>query len=433
VVIAHGVQKHGDEVFHAYKDQFGELAEDDFVSFWSIYLTSLAHEQFIKGELYQQFIRGAEREVDEFRKACAKAGIPEIKAKKSLRDILAWALNVLKVWKPRLKYKLPKEGGELSLDLFGESSPVAGSARKDVAESVPRFIGDVKDRLDDVLKKTNLSIWLMVDRLDEIFPRRTDVETRALRGLLKCLRLFSSDLVRIKIFLRDDMLEQVVGTSDGFTALTHLTARRADTLRWSEEQILTMLVKRIFADEGMATYLKVDKDRLNASQDYRLESFYKVFPPTVHSGKKQSETLHWIYTRTADGRAVVTPRDVLDLVTKAKQQQQDEFNAALAGQSPWLIGPKAIQHGLEELSKRKRDTYLRAEFPHLWAHIEKFESGKTEYDSVSLQRLLGRGWEKIVADLVAIGVLGKRGKGKEITYSIPYVYRKGLSLIRGRA
>src|ERR1039457_3381727 len=33
VVIAHGVQKQGDEVFHAYKDQFDQLAEDDFVSF----------------------------------------------------------------------------------------------------------------------------------------------------------------------------------------------------------------------------------------------------------------------------------------------------------------------------------------------------------------------------------------------------------------
>lgn len=434
VVVAHGVQRHGDDVFHAYKDQFEQLSEDDFISFWCIYLTSLAHEQFIKGDLYAAYISNASAEIDNFRVACAKARIPEIKAKKSLMDILAWALNVLKAWRPGLKYKLPGDGGEVSLDLFGcEPSVAKIPDGKDGAESLPRYIGDVKDRLEDVLKKSNLSIWLMVDRLDEIFPRRTDVETKALRGLLKCLRLFSTDLVRIKIFLRDDMLEQVVGTSDGFTALTHITARQADTLRWSEEQILTMLVKRIFADEGMATYLKVDRERLDASQDYRLESFYKVFPRTVHSGEKQSETLHWIYTRASDGRDVVTPRDVLDLITRAKQQQQDEFNAALTGQSPWLIGPKAIIHGLEELSRRKRDTYLRAEFPHLWDHIKKFEGGKTEYDPASLHSLLGKNWEKIVADLVAIGVLGKKGRGREITYWFPYIYRKGLSLTQGRA
>ncbi len=36
------------------------------------------------------------------------------------------------------------------------------------------------------------------------------------------------------------------------------------------------------------------------------------------------------------------------------------------------------------LSKRKRDTYLKAEFPHLWPHIEKFHGGKTEYSAEAL-------------------------------------------------
>lgn len=102
VVVAHGVQKHGDDVFHAFKDQFDQLSEDDFVSFWCIYLTSLAHEQFVKGDIYRVYLKDAEEEIDQFRRACEKAGIPEIKAKKSLRDILAWTLNVLKVWRPRL-------------------------------------------------------------------------------------------------------------------------------------------------------------------------------------------------------------------------------------------------------------------------------------------------------------------------------------------
>jgi hypothetical protein len=94
---------------------------------------------------------------------------------------------------------------------------------------------------------------------------------------------------------------------------------------------------------------------------------------------------------------------------------------------------KAILHGLEELSKRKRGTYLRAEFPHLWTHIQMFENGKTEYDPASLSSLLGKNWGKIVSDLVAIGVLGTKGRGREITYWFPYVYRKALSLTQGRA
>src|SRR5258706_13222312 len=67
VVIAHGVQKHGDNVFHAFKDQFAKLSEDDFISFWCIYLTSLAHEQFIKGNLYRSYLESASEEIEKFR------------------------------------------------------------------------------------------------------------------------------------------------------------------------------------------------------------------------------------------------------------------------------------------------------------------------------------------------------------------------------
>ena len=66
--------------------------------------------------------------------------------------------------------------------------------------------------------KSDLYLWLMVDRLDELFARRSDTETRALRGLLRTLTLFRSDRIRVKVFLRDDILEQIVA-GQGFTAL----------------------------------------------------------------------------------------------------------------------------------------------------------------------------------------------------------------------
>jgi hypothetical protein len=309
VVIAHGVQKHGDIVFHAFKDQFEKLSEDDFVSFWCIYLTSLAHEQFIKGDLYKPYLKNASAEIEDFRRACMKAGIPEIKAKKSLKEILQWTLQVLRVWKPKLSYKFPEEagGGAVELDLFGKAVQPKPENTSSEVNDIPHFVAEIKETLEVILKKANLSIWLMIDRLDEVFPRRSSLETRALRGLLRSTRLFTTDTIRIKIFLRDDMLEQVVSTEDGFTALTHLSARQADTLRWSEEQILTMLVKRLFADRNLQAHFKVDKEKLETSQDYRKECFYKVFPPTVQSGTRQSSTLRWMYNHTMDGRGVEVP------------------------------------------------------------------------------------------------------------------------------
>ena len=120
VVVAHGIQAPGDPVFHAFTDRFSALTEQEFVSFWCIYLISLAHEQFIKGDRYRDFVRSASSEVTRFRRACASARIPEVSASKSLRDILEWSLHVLASWRPKVKYTSRDGSGEWELDLFGQ-------------------------------------------------------------------------------------------------------------------------------------------------------------------------------------------------------------------------------------------------------------------------------------------------------------------------
>jgi hypothetical protein len=333
-----------------------------------------------------------------------------------------------------VKFTPPGDAGDFELDLFGRAIEKSSA---DVGEqlstdSLPIYVNEIKESLEAVLETSGLSLWLMVDRLDEIFPRRSDVERTALRGILRAMRYFSSSCIRVKIFLRDDMLEQVVRTEDGFTALTHVTARQADTLRWTEDQILAMVVKRFFANEELASYLGVNKDQLEASASYRREAFDKIFPPTVFRGSRQSPTIRWICNRCADGRSVVTPRDVLDLLIRAKQRQQDIYAADPDGTSDHVIGAAAIQYGFEELSKRKKETYLQAEFPHLWKHIASFADGKTDYSVTSLQGVLGNQWKTIVEDLLAIGFFSKGNRAGEEIFSIPFLYRHGLNLTRGK-
>lgn len=271
----------------------------------------------------------------------------------------------------------------------------------------------------------------MIDKLDEIFPRRSTLERTALRGLLRSMRIFASDNIRLKIFLRDDMLTEVVSGSEGFVALTHVTARMADTLRWSEDQILTMIVKRLFSSGDIRSSYGIDKAKLDASLEYRRVAFYKAFPGQVFSGPSQSSTLRWIYNHTADANGVVTPRDVIELLTRAKQHQYNLFSANPAGKSSWLISSQSIRYGLGELSRHKRTTYLQAEFPHLWLKIEKFIDGKTDYDERALKRLLGKNWEGIAKDLCAIGLLSPKGSGG--VFKIPHLYRRGLGITQGKA
>jgi len=434
VVVAHGIEAPGDPVFHAFIERFSNLSEEEFVSFWCIYLVSLAHEQFIKGPRYREFLDKASSEIDKFRRVCADARIPEIEAKKSLRDILEWSLHVLTSWRPKFKFRPPGDSGELEVDLFGSPSQSGSQTTEEgSAHSLPKYVNDIKQSLESVLAASGLSLWLMVDRLDEIFPRRSDVERTALRGLLRAMRYFASASIRVKVFLRDDMLEQVVRTENGFTALTHVTVREADTLRWTQDQILAMVVKRFCANDGLVAYLVISRDQLEASASYRMECFDKIFPPTVFKGTRQSPTIRWICNRCADGRGVVTPRDVLDLLIRAKQKQQDDYAADPEGTSDWVIGASAIQYGFEELSKRKRQTYLQAEFPHLWKDIEKFSGGKTDYGANTLQALLGSDWRATTEHLLAIGFFSKGQKGGEEVFSIPFLYRHGLNLTQGKA
>ncbi len=432
VVVAHGVRAQGDSVFQAFKDQFGELDEDDFVNFWCVYLVSLAHEQFLKNPTYSSYLGSTSADIEAFRRSCQKARIPEITAAKTLRDVLAWALNAIPKPRPKISYYIAQ--GKFELDMFGDEAPDLKPKQDQPEEPpLPRYIHQVKDDLETILSKASLHLWLMVDKLDEIFPRRSKLETRALRGLLRTLRIFQSEHIRVKIFVRDDILDQVTSGREGFTALTHITARQADTLRWSQDEILTLVVNRLFASDRLCAYLKVDREQLKASRDYREKVFYRVFCPAVYPGSRQSPSLRWIHNHTMDGRGVVTPRDVIDLLTKAKQLQQNEYQSDLTGQSEWIIGPNAIRSGLTELSERKRDTLLRAELPHLWSHIEKFIGGKAEYSERTLKNLLGQDGLKIAADLIGIGFLSETNRRGERTFKVPFVYRDGLDITQGAA
>ncbi len=427
VVIAHGVSHHGDSVFHAFKDQFEKLSEDDFVDFWCIYFISLAHEQFLKNEAYSEYLKDCKEEMDIFRKNCETAHIPEITGKKSLKEILGWCLNALKdVVKPKMTYK--PDTNEFQLSMFNDEI----EKKEDLEEHsnvLPMYVDDIKNSLEKILAKSKLNIWLMIDRLDEIFPRRSDLEKKALRGLLRTSRFFASSQIRIKLFIRDDMFNNIVKTNEGFTALTHVTSRKSDTLRWEEKQIRDLILKRLLSCELLKVYLKIDDLKFEASAVYREEIFYKIFPDTVFKGERQSNSLRWIYSHCQDGNGVVTPRDIIYLITKAKQKQQDMFMANPEGNSNFIIDSQAILYGHEELSVQKRTTFLEAEFPHLWEYIEKLIGGKTEYTEVAIKKIFGGNWEKIVNDLLSIGVLSKN---KNI-YKIPFLYRKSLEAVQGSA
>lgn len=394
------------------------------MDFWCIYVASLSYEQFVRDNRFKKLLTHCTAEISEFRRAYRHAGIPDFERRKTLPEILAWTLAVLSRLKPKVTWKPPEEVGQFELSLGDVVPPRPAASRNDDLR-MSAYIDAIALSLEKLLMKSDLYLWLMVDRLDELFARRSDTETRALRGLLRTLTLFRSDRIRVKVFLRDDILEQIVA-GQGFTALTHITARRSDILRWSEEQILAMIVRRIFAHPEFAKYVKVDKHLLDTSIEYQRRQFYKIFVDTIYRPPNQSTTLRWVYNHTKDGRGVVTPRDVILLLTRAIQWQRDEFRRDRTGKTERLISAPAITYGLEEMSKEKRTTYLEAEFPHKWDTIRKLIGGGTEYSEAAIHRLLGRKHQAAAEDLISIGVLERATKSGKPTFRVPFLYRRGL-------
>src|SRR3546814_472342 len=150
-------------------------------------LASLAYERFIRSPNYSNLLVDCQQEVADFRKKYRRANIPEFERSKSLREIIGWALAVVKTIKPRVSWTPPEGVGqfELSLDV-GDPAPGNASGKETM---LPRQLEALIDSLEQVLSRAGLSLWLMIDRLDELFARRSPTERRADR---KSTRLHSS-------------------------------------------------------------------------------------------------------------------------------------------------------------------------------------------------------------------------------------------------
>jgi hypothetical protein len=172
----------------------------------------------------------------------------------------------------------------------------------------------------------------------------------------------------------------------------------------------------------------VNKDQLKVNQQYREEVFNHFFPRRIRPGKNQSLTLDWIYKHCEDANGVVTPRDVIDMLNFAKSHQQDTFRSQTTDMST-LIPAGALLYGHRQMSTKKRETYLKAEFAHLWKHIEKFENRRAEFDEAGLMKLCGED-PRIVKDLRSIGFL--KFNPRTHSYTVPHIYRHCLNMRQGK-
>lgn len=138
--------------------------------------------------------------------------------------------------------------------------------------------------------------------------------------------------------------------------------------------------------------------------------------------------------RIQDGNGVKPPRNLIDLVTMARDAQlrKEDREPREIGEAHDIIEPDAFRRALAKLSETRVTDTLLAEAKHQAPLIERFRGGKAEHTRATIAKVLDVNEADVELELkplMALGFIGESGG----TYKIPMLYRAGLQITQGKA
>jgi hypothetical protein len=277
--------------------------------------------------------------------------------------------------------------------------------------------------LNNVLNEAGVTVWVTLDWLDEAFVGFPDVEVPALRALLRAyLDMLEFDRIRIKLFVRKDLFRKI--TQDGFVNLTHVNARRID-ITWDDDDLLNLVARRLAQSSQLRHTMGTDDGK---------EIFNLLFPKQVDPGTRRPPVWGWILARIRDGNGVKPPRNLIDLIKKALEEQsrrEDMASREYVKDVP-VIESESLRRALTKLSEMRVEDTLLAEAGVYSSMIAKFRDGKSEHSLSSLATLLRIDISDVrfsIKPLVDLGFLEETGS----SFKIPFLYRSGLKITQGKA
>jgi hypothetical protein len=324
----------------------------------------------------------------------------------------------------------------------GVTDPVTGltlTGKITIAEptSQQRQLGyqsldDLLSRLNAAFSSVNITVWLVLDRLDVAFADSDALEANALRALFRTyLDMLSLSHIKIKIFLRDDIWRKVVAA--GFREASHVT--RTLTLTWDQQSLLNLMVRRLVSNTPICDYYSLRHEDILGSASLQRDFFNQVFPTQIDSGPNKPTAVDWMASRTADGSRRTAPRELIHLLLAARDEQLRLYE--LGNSDPernQLFDKLAIRAALPVVSKARYEQTLCAENPTLRPYVEKLEREKTQQTRDTLAALWRCPAERaaeIAEKLVEAGFFERRGSKEEPLYWVPFLYRDALKLVQG--
>jgi hypothetical protein len=275
----------------------------------------------------------------------------------------------------------------------------------------------------DVLSLLKRRVWLFFDRLDEAFAQDWALESLTLRALMRtAIDVGSQDaMLRVKCLLRSDVVDRIVGNK-GFVNATHL---RRKLLKWDSEDLVYLVARRIASDADLAQRLSIDTTQLQ-TREGRLGVCHLVLPARID----EQELFTWIQSRTSDAHGRLNPRNVITLLTLARDVQLSEYDRDDPDYTDRnaLIGEEAMQQAAVELSEKRLDDTILAEAPKLQRAVNALRERPARVPRAELAAALhldpeGEEFADTVKGLVYSGVASTMGDGP---LAVALLYRPAL-------
>ncbi|MGH9501195.1 MAG: P-loop ATPase, Sll1717 family [Terriglobales bacterium] len=290
------------------------------------------------------------------------------------------------------------------------------------------------ERANGALSQLNLTVWILMDRLDVAFAESVSLEANALRALFKVyLDLLGRDHIKLKIFLRTDIWRRIT-VEQGFREASHIT--RHITIKWDKPSLMNLAVRRAAQSSQLLDYVSMGRDAvLREGQNLFLE---KLLPDQVEVGPNKPKTaFDWILGRTSDGTRENAPRELIHFLNATRDEEIKRVELGnVDAESQTLFSRPAIKNALPEVSKVRLEQTLFAEYPDLRRYVIKLEGEKTLQRLQSLASVWGISEQQtadIAEQLVEVGFFERRGSKEAPEFWVPFIYRPSLTMVQGAA
>lgn len=275
-----------------------------------------------------------------------------------------------------------------------------------------------------VLRVTNQKMWVLIDRLDELFPKGSPNEILCLRALFRshlniCAIRQGQIEVRNKIFIRTDIYERIT-REKGFTNVTHF---RDLNIVWNARSIVALVSRRVTANSEIRQKLAASKINVNDPNE-----IWDILSPQ----HIQSQPSHmWIAKATMDSSGAFNPRNYITLLSLSTKKNIELLRTNPSGvPKDTVLSADSIISSFGDLSRKRLDDTVLAEFAEARPYVERLRGGVASFDSKeAMASALGIPIVETEALETAIDILVEAGVLRRVTfssYAIAYLYRPAL-------